>query len=151
MDEDNPSTSQKHYMVSPMTIKQINDVPQSAEGNFIINNVTLVMVSFVGTIKKVCEDETFVHITIEDGTGSVEVRKMPNNSETTSHIAEMYKAMENKHVRVIGGLIRDGNKRVITKAKIRVITDHNELLYKTFDAMNEFKKSKKLPVGSSLV
>lgn len=117
--------------LSPVTIKQINDATQPiADGEFVVNNVTLNMVSFVGVVRKV-ESTTSAHnITIEDGTGSVEVRRWVDEKVTSAaQETEKYQALENKYVYVTGSLKEFNQKKNVQHAVFREITDHNEVLY----------------------
>lgn len=117
--------------LSPVTIKQINDASQPVpDGEFVINNVSLNMVSFVGVVRKVENQTSALTITIEDGTGSVDVRKwMDEKVASPAEEAERFNAMENKYVYVTGALKEFSQKKSIQHATIREILDHNEVLY----------------------
>ena len=76
----NDGGSQKIQQVrsslTPVTIKQINEAKQPVpDGEFQIHNVDLNMVSFVGIVREVQDLTSNLLITIEEGTGAVEVRK----------------------------------------------------------------------------
>lgn len=122
---------QTRNTLSPVTIKQINDATQHVpDGDFSVSNVTLNMVSFVGVIRKVDNQTSAVTVTIEDGTGSVDVKKWVDEKLTTAaEELELYLAMENKYVYVTGALKEFNQKKAIQHAAIREITDHNEVLY----------------------
>lgn len=124
-------TQQTRSTLSPVTIKQINDATQEiADGEFQVNNVTLNMVSFVGVVRKVDGSTSAHNITIEDGTGSVEVRKWVDEKITTAaQETEKYQALENKYVYVTGSLKEFNLKKNVQHAVFREITDHNEVLY----------------------
>lgn len=122
---------QTRSTLSPVTIKQINDATQPvSDGEFVVNNVSLNMVSFVGVVRKV-ENTTSAHtITIEDGTGSVDVRRWVDEKVTTAaQETERFLALENKYVYVTGALKEFNQKKNVQHATIREITDHNEVLY----------------------
>lgn len=124
-------TQQTRTTLSPVTIKQINDATQPiADGEFVVNNVSLNMVSFVGVVRKV-ESTTSAHnITIEDGTGSVEVRRwVDEKAMSAAQETEKYQALENKYVYVTGSLKEFNQKKNVLHAVFREITDHNEVLY----------------------
>lgn len=122
---------QTRNTLSPVTIKQINDATQPVpDGEFIINKVTLNMVSFVGVVRRVDNQTSSITITIEDGTGSVDVKKWVDEKVSTAHEeAEFYLALENKYVYVTGALKEFNQKKAINHAVIRAVTDHNELIY----------------------
>lgn len=124
-------TQQTRSTLSPVTIKQINDASQPiADGEFTVNNVSLNMVSFVGVVRKVDSSASAHNITIEDGTGSVEVRKWVDEKVTTAaQETEKYQALENKYVYVTGSLKEFNLKKNVQNAVFREITDHNEVLY----------------------
>ena len=104
--------------LTPVTIKQINDATQPVtDGEFKIHNVELNMVSFMGVVRKVDSHTSAVTITIEDGSGSIEVRKWIDDTVSTP-------AAEN-----------------IQNAVIFPVTDHNELLYHNLSAITNHLKS----------
>lgn len=115
----------------PVTIKQIHDSTQPVpDGEFVINNVSLKMISFVGIIRKVDNFTSGVTVTIEDGTGSVDIKKWVDEAVVSAaEESERYLAMENKYVYVTGALKQMQLKKSIQQAHIREITDYNEVLY----------------------
>ncbi|QBM86934.1 replication factor A2 [Metschnikowia aff. pulcherrima] len=129
--EGSQRTQQTRNTLSPVTIKQINDATQPVpDGEFTINKVSLNMVSFVGVVRKVENQTSAVVVTIEDGTGSVDVKKWVDDKLTTANEeAELYLAMESKYVYVTGALKEFNQKKAIQHAHIREIIDHNELIY----------------------
>lgn len=129
--DDSQRQQQTRNTLSPVTIKQINDSAQHVpDGEFSINNVSLNMVSFVGVVRRVDNQTSAVTVSIEDGTGSVDVKKWIDDKLTSAaEESEAYSAMINKYVYVTGALKEFNQKKAIQHAVIREITDHNEVLY----------------------
>lgn len=122
---------QTRSSLTPVTIRQINEATQPVpDGEFTVNNVSLNMVSFVGVIRKVENQTSAVILTIEDGTGSVDVKRWVDDKTTTAaEETETFQAMENSYVYVTGALNEFNQKKAIQQSKIVQITDHNEVLY----------------------
>lgn len=122
---------QTRSLLAPVTIKQINDATKPVpDGEFTVNNVSLNMVSFIGVVRKVEHNPSASTITIEDGTGSVEIKKWADDKvATAAEEAEKYSAWENKYVYVTGALKEFNKKKSVQHATITEITDHNEVLY----------------------
>lgn len=122
---------QTRSSLSPVTIKQINDATQPVpDEEFVINNVSLNMISFVGIVRKVENLTSALTITIEDGTGSVDVRKWVDEKlATATEDYERFLALENHYVYVTGALKDFNQKKSVQHPTIREITDHNEVLY----------------------
>lgn len=127
----NSQRQQTRSSLSPVTIKQINDASQPIpDGEFVINNVSLNMVSFIGIIRKVENNTSALTITVEDGTGSIDVRRwIDEKLATASEETEKFSGLENKYVYVTGALKLFNLKKSIQNATIREITDHNEVIY----------------------
>uniref|UniRef100_A0A0L0NRK2 Replication protein A C-terminal domain-containing protein n=1 Tax=Candidozyma auris TaxID=498019 RepID=A0A0L0NRK2_CANAR len=139
-DYNNSQRQQTRSSLSPVTIKEINEATQPVpDGEFMIHNVALNMVSFIGIIRKVDNNSSAVTITIEDGTGSMEVRKwIDEKVSTAAEEAEKFQALENKYVYVTGGLKEFNLKKSIQHANIREITDHNEVAYHMLYAISNY-------------
>lgn len=130
-DYNNSQRQQVRNSLSPVTIKEINDATQPIpDGEFVINNVSLNMVSFVGVIRRVENSGSAINITVEDGTGSLEVRRwIDEKIATAAEEAEKFMGLENKYVYITGALKEFNLKKSIQHATIREITDHNEIAY----------------------
>lgn len=127
----NSQRLQTRSTLSPVTIKQIHDSSQPVpDDEFVVNNVALNMVSFVGVVRKVENNTSAVTITIEDGTGSVDVRKWVDEKiATAAEEGERFLALENKYVYVTGALKEMQLKKSIQHATIREVADYNEVVY----------------------
>ncbi|GEQ70208.1 hypothetical protein JCM33374_g3884 [Metschnikowia sp. JCM 33374] len=148
--EGSQRSSQTRNTLSPVTIKQINDATQPVpDGEFFANKVALNMVSFVGVVRKVDNQTSAITVTIEDGTGSVEVRKWVDEKlGTASETAELYQSMENKYVYTTGALKEFQKKKSVQHANIREITDHNELIYHLLYTISNHANAEGLLTGT---
>ena len=90
--------------LTPVTIKQINDATQPVpDGEFKVNNVELNMISFVGVVRNVENTNASIAVTIEDGTGSIDVRKWVDETiSSAEEDFEKYNEMKGKYVYVGG-------------------------------------------------
>lgn len=130
-DYNNSQRQQTRSSLSPVTIKEINEATQPVpDGEFVIHNVSLNMVSFIGVIRKVESSSSAITITVEDGTGSMDVKRwIDEKIATPAEEAEKFSALENKYVYITGALKEFNSKKSIQHATIREIVDHNEVAY----------------------
>lgn len=84
--------------LTPVTIKQIIDSTQPVpDAEFQIHGVNLNMVSFAGVLRKVENNTSAVVLTVEDGTGSLDIRKwIDENTTSPGEEAEKYEALKDK-------------------------------------------------------
>lgn len=122
---------QTRTSLTPVTIRQISEATQHVpDGEFSIHNLSLNMVSFVGIVRKVENQTSAVTVTVEDGTGSVEIKRWIEEKETTAaEQTEMFQAMVNTYVYVTGALKQFNQKKGVQQARFTQITDHNQVLY----------------------
>lgn len=136
---DQPSSQKQQLRTSltPVTIKQINESTQPfPDAEFQINGVSLNMVSFCGVIRKIENTSSAIVLTIEDGTGSIAIRRWVDANVTTAdEEANLYFAMQDKYVLVTGALKEFNQKKNIQNTTIREIKDHNELVYHNLSAI----------------
>lgn len=129
--------------LTPVTIKQINDsVQETADGEFRVGPLELNMVLFVAVIRDVVDNTLNVVLQIEDGTGLMEIRKWADDSE---HAAPDFHT-KNRYAFFTGALKEFNGKKNLQHATIREITDHNEVLYHTLEAIKTHVDAKR---GSS--
>ncbi|ABN67609.2 predicted protein [Scheffersomyces stipitis CBS 6054] len=124
--------------LTPVTIKQINDATQPIpDGNFKVNNVELNMISFVGIVRSVDSLPSAISVTIEDGTGTTNVRKwVDENSGTPAEAEEKYRMYLDKYVYVTGALKSMSNKSYIQNASVMPVKDHNQVLSHVLSAIH---------------
>lgn len=146
------SGSQKQQLrssLTPVTIKQITEATQPIpDGEFQVHNVNLNLVSFVGVVRNVQDITSAILITIEDGTGSIEVRKWIDDSNAMTE-GENEKYEMNKYIYVTGALKEFNGKKNLQHATMRPITDHNEILYHNLSAISNHLKAQGLSVRNN--
>lgn len=154
-DHQGSSQSQKSNQVrqslTPVTIKQINDASQHVpDAEFKVNNVELNMISFVGVVRKVDNNNATIVITIEDGTGSIEVRVWISEQITTAEQeTQKYEALLNRYVFVGGSLKQFNNRKSVQNSSIFPITDSNQILYHHLSAIENHLKAQGIQKPSS--
>ncbi|SMN22447.1 similar to Saccharomyces cerevisiae YNL312W RFA2 Subunit of heterotrimeric Replication Protein A (RPA) [Maudiozyma saulgeensis] len=132
--------------LTPVTIKQIlNSTQEIQDGPFVSHGQELHHVSFVGVIRNITDHTSNIFVTIEDGTGQIEVRKWSDdaNDMTTSQedseqtessqIAQQYQI--GTYVKVYGALKEFGGKKNIQYAVIKNIESFNDVLSHHLDAI----------------
>lgn len=116
-----------------MTIKQIHNTETSDSDNFKLDGEPLTQLTFVGLIRNVAPQTTMYTYTLDDGTGTIEV-KMWNDadksgfgddgsSEDTSKVA----LAKDTYARVFGHVRSFNDKRMVNARSLRPVTDHNEV------------------------
>lgn len=135
---------QTRSSITPVTIKQVVlSVAKGPDLDFVINNVELNMVRVVGILRKVVANASALDITIEDGSGSLDVRKWTD--ETTSAVDnERFSLYLNQYVCVTGALKEFNNKKSIQQVTIRPLTDSNQVLYHHLSAISHHLKAQGL-------
>jgi replication factor A2 len=96
-------------------------------------------ITFVGQIRNVSTQTTNITYRVDDGTGTVEVKKWIDSDTSTSDQGGMEdfnksRLVENAYCRVWGKLKSLGNKRHVGAHVIRPITDYNEINYHLLEA-----------------
>ncbi|CCC69440.1 hypothetical protein NCAS_0C04500 [Naumovozyma castellii] len=123
----------------PVTIKQILESTQEIQdGPFVSHNQELHHVCFVGVVRNITDHTSNIYLTIEDGTGQIEVRKWSddatdmaagNNEEDkqgSSQAAQQYQM--GTYVKIFGALKEFGGKKNIQYAVIKNVESFNEVL-----------------------
>lgn len=137
------TTTQVRQSLIPVTIKQINDATQPVpDGEFKVNNVELNMISFVGVVRNVENTNASIAVTIEDGTGSIDVRKWVDETiSSAEEDFEKYNEMKGKYVYVGGSLKQFNNRKTVQNASISLITDSNQIVYHHLSAIEHHLKA----------
>ncbi|KAI0461594.1 hypothetical protein LJB42_000893 [Komagataella kurtzmanii] len=124
--------TQQRNTIKPVTIKQINDSKTIiSDGEFVVNGVELNMVSFVGIIRNVNDNTSSLTVTIEDGTGSLDVRKWVDEGSDPSE--NNYPL--GQYVYVTGLLKEFNEKKSLQQATINPIEDYNQVTYHYLSAI----------------
>ncbi|EDO14330.1 hypothetical protein Kpol_167p3 [Vanderwaltozyma polyspora DSM 70294] len=126
--------------LTPVTVKQILESKQLIQdGPFISYNQELHSISFVGVVRNITDHTSNIFLTIEDGTGQIEVRKWSEDASdiatsqenadsgsSDSQIAKQYKI--GTYVKVYGALKEFGGKKNVQYAVIKNVTSFNEII-----------------------
>ncbi|KAK9894142.1 replication protein A, subunit RPA32 [Cystobasidium minutum MCA 4210] len=122
------SKKQSSHTYRPVTIKQLHDAFQShPDAPFNIDDVDIDHVVFVGTIVNIAKSATNVSSTIEDGTGTIDVRQWIDTADDDT--GKMAGIDQGVYVRVMGDLKSFNNRRSVNATSIKAITDFNEIQY----------------------
>eukprot|EP00475_Leptophrys_vorax_P012109 TRINITY_DN18547_c0_g1_i2.p1 TRINITY_DN18547_c0_g1~~TRINITY_DN18547_c0_g1_i2.p1 ORF type:complete len:307 (-),score=29.79 TRINITY_DN18547_c0_g1_i2:142-1062(-) len=132
--------------IFPVTIREIsNALPRDATDNtLIINGHEVTNIVLLGKVTARQDQETHVGVTIDDGTGKVEVRQWVD--ESSDH-ATLETIKTNVYVRVHGHLRLQSGKKFVIAHAIRPVTDHNEVTFHFLDAIFVFMHTKKMQAG----
>ncbi|SCU93248.1 LADA_0G02080g1_1 [Lachancea dasiensis] len=134
----------------PVTIKQVLESKQLVQdGPFVINNLELHHVVFVGVVRNVVDKTSNITLTVEDGTGQIDVRQwtadptdMANANEGqqddqqgsySSQISRMYQV--GTYVKVFGALREFSAKKNVQYAVVKPIDSFNDVLAHHLSAM----------------
>lgn len=126
--------------LTPVTIKQIQESKQLVQdGPFVLHGQELNHVCFVGVVRNIADHTSNIYLTIEDGTGQIEVRKWSDDSNDItgsqedadskpegSQIAQQYTV--GRYVKVYGALKEFGGKKNVQYAVIKNIISFNEVI-----------------------
>ncbi|KAK9366012.1 hypothetical protein V1509DRAFT_631374 [Lipomyces kononenkoae] len=129
------SISESKSRVRPVTIKQILDASQAhPDSDYSVDGVDVSTVTFVGIVRNVLNQTTNSTYRIEDGTGTIEVRKFVSADRPETD--RVQGPQMGDYVRVIGELKAFfNNKRQVNGNLIRKVTDYNEVIYAQLEAL----------------
>ncbi|KAL3233130.1 Ribosome-associated molecular chaperone SSB2 [Nakaseomyces bracarensis] len=159
---ENPSDSRPNTMdsgaggsntntLTPVTIKQILDSQQAIQdGPFVTHNQELHHVCFVGVVRNITDHTSNIFLTLEDGTGQIEVRKWSDDTSDVaqgndgddgfgdsksgaSQIAQQYQI--GTYVKVFGALKEFGGKKNIQYAVIKNVESFNDVIAHHLEAI----------------
>ncbi|KAG1438201.1 hypothetical protein G6F56_012743 [Rhizopus delemar] len=120
----------------PVTVKQIrNSESQTGEGLCKVDNVDCTQVTFVGIIRNIHTLQMNMVYTIEDGTGSIDVRRWIEQNETEEESDDRRSLIQDIYVRVYGRINHFNGRVTVTAFSIKPIVDFNELTYHFLDAI----------------
>lgn len=124
-----PSAKREEQRLLNVTIRQLQlSTRPNPEAKWMINNVEVFSVTFVGCIVNVVDQSTFVKFTLEDGTGTIQASMFKNDDEVED-ASPLSSYREGSYIRVTGSLKDYSGAKSITAFKLRPVTDHNELTY----------------------
>lgn len=143
-DGSSQSRTQNKSHITPVTIKQILESEQTVpDGPYVINNVELNLVSFVGIVRSVADNTSNLVILVEDGTGKFEFRKWVEDTLGRDGDDEMGEDNGDSHSNLdigkyvyVRGSLKDFNtKKNLQYPTVVPITDYNVVLYHYLEAI----------------
>ncbi|KAF2085137.1 replication factor A2 [Saccharata proteae CBS 121410] len=138
--QDSPGSGSKGFVkdtLRPVTIKQINDANNVQESDFTIDGTEISQVMFIGQIRNISQQTTYITYKLDDGTGTVEVKQwVDSDASDPLKPADGSKPrlVENAYAKVFGKLRVYGGKRHVGAHIIRPVTDLNEVSYHLLEA-----------------
>ncbi|KAI9257918.1 hypothetical protein BY458DRAFT_441058 [Sporodiniella umbellata] len=121
----------------PVTIKQIKTADtQTGEGSCKVDGADCTQITFIGIIRNIHTLQMNTVYTIEDGTGSVDVRRWIEQNETEEESEDRHSLVADAYVRVYGRLGQFNGRTNVVAFTIRPIVDHNEITYHLLEAIH---------------
>ncbi|CAK7565697.1 MAG: Replication factor A protein 2 [Sporothrix epigloea] len=113
----------------PLTIKQLIETEETYPGapDFLIDGAPITQLTLVGQVRAVNAQPTNITYRIEDGTGSIDVKKWIDADKSEDE-AEAPLALD-QYVRVFGRLKLFNQKRFVAAHFVRAVDDYNEVSY----------------------
>ncbi|KAE8211718.1 hypothetical protein CF319_g4976 [Tilletia indica] len=132
---DSPSGPKKaaNNSLRPVTIRQILAADQPhADADFCLDGVDLGQLTFVAVVRNMSQNATNVSYSVEDGTGTIEVRQwLDSQSDDSEKASEI---TQNTYVRILGTVKSFQSKRSISVGHIRPVEDFNEIFFHKLEA-----------------
>ncbi|KAK0531411.1 Replication factor A protein 2 [Tilletia horrida] len=133
---DSPSGGAKkaaNNSLRPVTIRQILTADQPhADADFCLDGADLGQLTFVAVVRNVSRNATNVSYSVEDGTGTIEVRQwLDSQSDDSEKATEI---SQNTYVRILGTVKSFQSKRSISVGHIRPVEDFNEIFFHKLEA-----------------
>lgn len=134
--------AQLRQSITPVTLKQIAESNQPVpDGEYRFEHLSLNLVSFVGVLRRVDGLAAGVNLTVEDGTGSMDIKMWFDDKESSLEAEiEKYSPLLNKYVYVAGSLRTFGDKRTLQFTTVLEVTDHNQVVHHFLDAISVYSK-----------
>ena len=132
-----PQNTYGRDTLRPVTAMQVLDAHQPhPDGEFDIDGSEITQITFVGQIRGVSEQTTNSTYKIDDGTGTVEVKKwILKPDELGDPVAERKSDLSTGDwVRVWGNLKAFNNRRHVVAHNLRKLTDMNEINHHLLEA-----------------
>jgi len=124
---------QSNHSHRPVTIRQLLEAYQPhPDAEFKIDDVDIEHVTFVGNITNMVTSSTNASCSIEDGTGSIDVRMWIDSADDEN--GKLDGLTQGVYVRVIGNLKSFNNKRSVNATIMKKVTDFNEIQYHLLEA-----------------
>lgn len=154
-------SNNRSHTLTPVTIKQILESQQQVQdGPFVMHNQELHRVCFVGVVRNITDNTSNINVTVEDGTGQVDIKKWSEDandmamsqegkgSKNSSQVAQQYHV--GGYVKVFGALQEFGGKRYVQYAVIKNIASFNDVLAHHLEAIKCYAIANGKLAGSSV-
>lgn len=139
--------SYNNHSLRPVTIKQIMGASQTqADGDFKIDGHEISQVTVIAAVRMINRAATQNTYTVEDGTGVIDARRYPSDTED---VEETNSITEGEYVRIVGNVKNFNNKQFIQVHSIRPVTDMNELTYHNLEVLYVHVSATRNKDGSS--
>lgn len=120
--------TQKNHTYRPVTIKQLLEADQPhPDADFKIDDVDLDHVTLVAVITNMARGQMNLSLTVEDGTGSIDVRLWLETADDDS--GKMEGIDQGVYVRIIGTMKSFNHKRSVNATVLKKVEDFNEINY----------------------
>ncbi|KAF2791613.1 replication protein-like protein A 32 kDa subunit [Melanomma pulvis-pyrius CBS 109.77] len=133
--QNSPGGGRKDYSqdsLRPVTIKQILDAQPVGNG-FNIDGSPITQLTFVGQIRNISSQATNITYKLDDGTGSIEVKKWVD-SDAIEQDSTKTKLTEGSYCRAWGKLNSFNDRKHVGAQIIRPVEDLNEVSYHLLEA-----------------
>ncbi|CAO1618947.1 unnamed protein product [Sympodiomycopsis kandeliae] len=118
----------------PVTIRQIRSASQShPDADFKVDGHEIGQLSLCAVVRNVAKHATNVSYTVEDGTGTIEVRQWLDSTSDDS--GKSTEVQLNSYVRVLGTIKAFQSKKSVSAGHIRPVDSYNEVLFHKLDAI----------------
>ncbi|KAF2706639.1 replication protein A, subunit RPA32 [Pleomassaria siparia CBS 279.74] len=134
--QNSPSGGKREFQQDSMravTIKQILEAEPSGN-SFNIDGSSITNLTFVGQIRNISSQKTFTTYKLDDGTGSIEVKKWIDSNAAEEVDPVKSRLVEGSYCRAWGKLNSFGDKRHVGVHNIRPVEDMNEVSYHLLEA-----------------
>ncbi|OAA65976.1 Nucleic acid-binding, OB-fold protein [Niveomyces insectorum RCEF 264] len=123
-----PQQNYSDDSLRPVTVKQLLETDEAYPGaaEFTIDGVPATQLTLVGQVRAINPQQTNVTYRIDDGTGTVDVKKWIDADKNDD--AETRFALD-QYVRVFGRLKLFNQKRYVAAHLLRAVDDYNEVSY----------------------
>ncbi|KAJ2959910.1 hypothetical protein NQZ79_g4695 [Umbelopsis isabellina] len=124
------------FRIDNVDVTQVGDNHHYETNLAVLVLMMVIQVTFVGIVRKESEQQTNIAYTLEDGTGSIDVRQwLDQNHEELPEEKEKRAQMMSNYVRVVGRLTQFNNKTHVVAFQIRSITNADEISHHFLEAI----------------
>ncbi|KAG9031609.1 replication factor A protein 2 [Tulasnella sp. UAMH 9824] len=125
----------RHTSLRPVVCRQILTATKAGENETIIDGVECTQLTFVGQIHNVNQQATNLVMTLDDGTGQVEIRQWLDGGMDLDQLMDKQGIQENEWIRVLGTVKYFGGKRTFNAMVIRPVKDPHEIYFAMLEAL----------------